>query len=309
MSQPISAADPHPRRRATVLDTEMAYVSTGAGAPVVFLHGNPTSSYLWRNVIPWVARDHHCLAPDLVGMGDSGKAPAGSYRFVGPRAIPRCLVRGDGAVRPGHAGDARLGLGAGISLGASPSRPRARARVHGGDRPTGDLGRVAGGGPQGLSGDARARRRRNGAGQERLRGAHPARERAARARRGGDGRLPPPLPRARRVAPPDADVAAADPHRRRARRRRGHRRRLCDVAVGQRRAQALRQRRAGQHPDRRAARLLPRLAEPAGDHRQRQSFHPGGLAGGDRPGHRRLPEEDPSDGRPLDSAPVHRPRP
>jgi haloalkane dehalogenase len=82
MSQPISAADPHPRLRAAVLDTEMAYVSTGAGAPVVFLHGNPTSSYLWRNVIPWVARDHHCLAPDLVGMGDSGKSPAGSYRFA-----------------------------------------------------------------------------------------------------------------------------------------------------------------------------------------------------------------------------------
>lgn len=82
MSQPISAADPLPRRRAAVLDTEMAYISTGAGAAVVFLHGNPTSSYLWRNVIPWVARDHHCLAPDLVGMGDSGKSPAGSYRFA-----------------------------------------------------------------------------------------------------------------------------------------------------------------------------------------------------------------------------------
>jgi len=60
----------------------MAYVDTGRGNPVVFLHGNPTSSYLWRNVIPHVARDHRCLAPDLVGMGDSGKAPSGSYRFV-----------------------------------------------------------------------------------------------------------------------------------------------------------------------------------------------------------------------------------
>jgi len=65
-----------------VLDTEMAYVDTGAGAPVVFLHGNPTSSYLWRNVIPLVEPEGRCLAPDLVGMGDSGKAPAGSYRFV-----------------------------------------------------------------------------------------------------------------------------------------------------------------------------------------------------------------------------------
>ncbi len=82
MSQPISATDPYARLRAAVLDTDMAYVSTGAGAPVVFLHGNPTSSYLWRNVMPWVEREHRCLAPDLVGMGDSGKSPAGSYRFV-----------------------------------------------------------------------------------------------------------------------------------------------------------------------------------------------------------------------------------
>jgi haloalkane dehalogenase len=48
----------------------------------VFLHGNPTSSYLWRNVIPLVEPEGRCLAPDLVGMGDSGKAPAGSYRFA-----------------------------------------------------------------------------------------------------------------------------------------------------------------------------------------------------------------------------------
>jgi haloalkane dehalogenase len=78
----ISAADPHPRRRLHVLDTEMAYVDTGQGDPVVFLHGNPTSSYLWRNIIPHAAQGHRCLAPDLVGMGDSGRAPSGSYRFV-----------------------------------------------------------------------------------------------------------------------------------------------------------------------------------------------------------------------------------
>ncbi len=78
----ISAADKHDRRRVAVLDSEMAYVDTGRGRPVVFLHGNPTSSYLWRNVIPHVTRIARCLAPDLIGMGRSGKAPAGSYRFV-----------------------------------------------------------------------------------------------------------------------------------------------------------------------------------------------------------------------------------
>ena len=79
---PISAADPYSRKRVGVLDSEMAYVDTGAGDPIVFLHGNPTSSYLWRNIIPYVAGQRRCLAPDLVGMGDSGKSSSGTYRFV-----------------------------------------------------------------------------------------------------------------------------------------------------------------------------------------------------------------------------------
>jgi haloalkane dehalogenase len=82
MSKSISAADTYERHRIAVLDTEISYVDTGAGDPVVFLHGNPTSSYLWRNVVPHVERVGRCLAPDLVGMGDSGPAPDGSYRFV-----------------------------------------------------------------------------------------------------------------------------------------------------------------------------------------------------------------------------------
>ena len=78
----ISAADPHPHQRVRVLDSEMSYVDTGAGAPIVFLHGNPTSSYLWRNIIPYVGKLGRCLAPDLVGMGRSAKSPAAAYRFV-----------------------------------------------------------------------------------------------------------------------------------------------------------------------------------------------------------------------------------
>lgn len=74
----------------TVVDgVPMAYVDTAPGdrtsPPVVFLHGNPTSSYLWRNVIPHVAPLARCIAPDLIGFGDSGKLPGsgrGSYRFV-----------------------------------------------------------------------------------------------------------------------------------------------------------------------------------------------------------------------------------
>ena len=84
---PISAQDPYPRKRIAVLDSEFAYVdeaSTGgsSGDSIVFLHGNPTSSYLWRNVIPHGTSLGRCLAPDLIGMGESGQNPAGSYRFV-----------------------------------------------------------------------------------------------------------------------------------------------------------------------------------------------------------------------------------
>ena len=79
---PISPLDPHPRRRAPVLDTDMSYVDTGVGRPIVFLHGNPTNSYLWRNIVAHVRSVARCLAPDLVGMGQSGRAPSGSYRFI-----------------------------------------------------------------------------------------------------------------------------------------------------------------------------------------------------------------------------------
>jgi haloalkane dehalogenase len=82
MSSAISANDPHPRRRARILDTEINYVDVGQGDPIVFLHGNPSSSYLWRNIIPHVADLGRCLAPDLVGMGQSGPSPGGAYRFA-----------------------------------------------------------------------------------------------------------------------------------------------------------------------------------------------------------------------------------
>lgn len=78
----ISPTDPHPRQRVSVLDTEMSYADVGRGDPIVFLHGNPTSSYLWRNIIPYVADCGRCLAPDLVGMGQSGKSVAAAYRFA-----------------------------------------------------------------------------------------------------------------------------------------------------------------------------------------------------------------------------------
>src|SRR5437879_4059243 len=81
-SAQFNSTDPHPRRRVVVFDTEISYVDTGKGDPIVFLHGNPTSSYLWRNIIPYLTAHGRCLAPDLVGMGQSGKSPTQAYRFV-----------------------------------------------------------------------------------------------------------------------------------------------------------------------------------------------------------------------------------
>ena len=63
-----------------VLDSTMTYLDAGTGTPFVFLHGNPTSSYLWRKVLPRVGPPARLLAPDLIGMGGSGK-PDVAYRF------------------------------------------------------------------------------------------------------------------------------------------------------------------------------------------------------------------------------------
>ena len=74
-----------PKYTMNVNGLEMAYHESGQGESVVFLHGNPTSSYLWRNIIPHISGRYRCIAPDLIGMGDSAKLPntgAGSYRFV-----------------------------------------------------------------------------------------------------------------------------------------------------------------------------------------------------------------------------------
>jgi haloalkane dehalogenase len=82
LSTSLAFQDTHPRQRVRVLDSEMSYVDTGSGDPIVFLHGNPTSSYLWRNIIPAIAGLGRCLAPDLIGMGRSAPSPAGRYRFI-----------------------------------------------------------------------------------------------------------------------------------------------------------------------------------------------------------------------------------
>ena len=82
----VLRTEPFPKSHVTVAGKRMAYVELGAGEPVsLFLHGNPTSSHLWRNVMPEVAGLGRCIAPDLIGMGDSDKldnpGPL-TYRFA-----------------------------------------------------------------------------------------------------------------------------------------------------------------------------------------------------------------------------------
>jgi haloalkane dehalogenase len=96
----ISAAFPYQKHRQRILGREMAYVEAGDGDPIVLLHGNPTSSYLWRNVLPHLQPRGRCIAPDLLGMGDSDKLPdsgPGSYRFVEHRRYLDALLEALGA--------------------------------------------------------------------------------------------------------------------------------------------------------------------------------------------------------------------
>ena len=68
----ISAKE-HPKKTVSVNGKSMSYVEMGEGDPIIFQHGNPTSSYLWRNIMPHLADQGRCIAVDLIGMGDSDK--------------------------------------------------------------------------------------------------------------------------------------------------------------------------------------------------------------------------------------------
>lgn len=96
---PVSADPRYPKSFRDVLGARMAYIEVGSGDPIVFLHGNPTSSYLWRNVMPHVEGLGRLIAPDLIGMGDSAKLPdsgPGRYTFAEHRRYLDALLEGLG---------------------------------------------------------------------------------------------------------------------------------------------------------------------------------------------------------------------
>jgi haloalkane dehalogenase len=95
----ISTEERYTKKEAKVLGYTMRYVDEGSGDPIVFLHGNPTSSYLWRNIIPHLSDLGRCVAPDLIGMGDSGKLQNSgpeSYTFIEHRKYLDALLESIG---------------------------------------------------------------------------------------------------------------------------------------------------------------------------------------------------------------------
>ena len=288
----ISAAFPYQKQR-RVLGSEMAYVEVGEGDPIVLLHGNPTSSYLWRNVLPHLQPLGRCIAPDLIGMGDSDKLPdsgPGSYRFVEHRRYLDALL---------EALDVRERVTLvihdwGSALGFDWAN-RHREAVKG----IAYMEAIVG--PQdwdhwdkmGMRPALQALRSEAGEAMvlqdNYLHREDPAEGHPAHPLRRGDGGVPTAVRRARRGATADADVAPGDPHRRRARRRDCDRGGLCGLAGDEQCAQAVPQGRARCDPRQRCAgRLRPRVAGADRGDGRGGPFRPGRFAGRDRAGHRRL---------------------
>lgn len=96
----LSDKYPYEKKYKIIHGKRMAYVEQGSGDPIVFLHGNPTSSYLWRNIMPFLEGAGRLIAPDLIGMGDSEKLDDSgpqSYTYVEHRKYLFALLESIGA--------------------------------------------------------------------------------------------------------------------------------------------------------------------------------------------------------------------
>lgn len=78
----ISSDFPFESKYLDIKGSKMHYIDVGQGDPILFLHGNPTSSYLWRNIIPYLQPKARCIAPDLIGMGKSDKPDIAYTKLV-----------------------------------------------------------------------------------------------------------------------------------------------------------------------------------------------------------------------------------
>ena len=149
---PLSAKPYAAKKFATVYGRRMAYVDEGAGDAIVFQHGNPTSSYLWRNVMPHCAGLGRLIACDLIGMGDCDKLPGLRTRPLRLRRAARLSVRAVGparARRSRRSSSSTTGARRSASTGraaiaiASPASPTWRRSSRRSPGPTGPRTRAA----------------------------------------------------------------------------------------------------------------------------------------------------------------------
>jgi pimeloyl-ACP methyl ester carboxylesterase len=279
--------DPHPKKFVTVDGKRMAYVELGGGELVfLFLHGNPTSSYLWRNVMPEVAGFGRCVAPDLIGMGDSDKIEhpgPDTYRFTTHRDflwgfIEAAIGRDSPLVLVGHDWGSALGFD-----WANHHRDRVRGIVY--------MEAIVC--PLSWSEWPEGSRRlfqgfRSAAGEELILDKNVFVERVlpgldpAHAGAGGDGRIPASFYGLPRGPVADARLAARDPDRRGAScgRRAGHRLRRLDGP--KRHSEAVCERRAGRDLGWATTRILPQMAQSDRGHGEGKSLYPRGFRSGDR---------------------------
>ena len=284
----ISAADPHPRKKLELLNSWMSYADTGAGDPVVFLHGNPTSSYLWRNVIPYLAPHARCVAPDLIGMGASGPSATGTYRFadharyldaffeaLNLKRNVTLVVHDWGSALGFHWAARHPDAVKGIAYMEAIVRPlqwsewsqQAVAIFKALRSPAGDEMIL-----------------KNNIFVERILPGSIIRKLSAEEM--DTYRKPFVQPGESRR--PTLHVAARNSARGRTRGCRRDRRQLFEMAGAERDAEVVRQRRARRDPHRRAARVLQAMAESARGHGQGHPLHPGRFAARDRTRARRL---------------------
>ena len=275
---------PLTKNTAAVLGRRMAYHERGEGAPVLLLHGNPTSSYLWRDVIPELEGHGRLIVPDLIGMGDSEKLPepgADTYRFVTHRAHLDAFI--DAVIGPAerivfvvHDWGSALGFD-----WANRHRDRVRgiAYMEGIVRPIAGWDEWSAAATpifQGFRSDKGeamildrnmfVERVLPGSVLRKLSEAEMAEYRKPFLER--EQRWPTlTWPRQIPIAGEPADVV----------RDRGS---LFAMDGGERTPKTVHQRRSRRHPDRRAARVLPELEKPDRGHRAGIAFHPGGFRTG-----------------------------
>lgn len=252
------------KKFAEVDGRRLAYVEVGAGPPIVLLHGNPTSSYLWRDVIPGLVGHGRVIAPDLIGQGDSEKLPAsdgpGRYSFEVAYRYLDGLVSALGADRAvtlvGHDWGSALGF---HWARLHQEQVRAVAYMEGIVTPLVSWDELAREGAGDLPGLPVAKGRGPDPQTQPVRRSRVARLHPSKAIRRRDGPLPRPIRRRGRSAS-HLELAAPDPHRRRTCGHGGAGRPVRGLAQPIASPEAVCQRRSGVDSGRRATGVLPDMA-------------------------------------------------